>query len=122
MLNGNEVTAILPVKDMARARRFYSELLGWQTSEMEGFPDYYLFSFGEIKSAGGAIGLRGQATGTKMRVYAEVDSIDALLPKVAGLGGTVKEGRTEIPGQGWYAVIDDPEGNELGLYEGLPSD
>ena len=28
MLNGNEVTAILPVKDMARARRFYENQLG----------------------------------------------------------------------------------------------
>ena len=28
MLNGNQVTAILPVKDMARARRFYENQLG----------------------------------------------------------------------------------------------
>ena len=28
MLNGNLVTAMLPVKDMARARRFYEEQLG----------------------------------------------------------------------------------------------
>jgi len=28
MLNGNQVTTMLPVKDMARARRFYEEGLG----------------------------------------------------------------------------------------------
>ena len=33
------------------------------------------------------------------------------------LGGKVVEPKTEIPGQGWYAVIDDTEGNQIGLYE-----
>jgi len=26
----------------------------------------------------------------------------------------------EFPGQGWYAVLDDSEGNEVALYESLP--
>ena len=121
MAHGQITHIEFPADDAARARKFYEGLLGWQITEMEGFPDYYLFSFGEIKSAGGAIGLRGKSTGTKLRVYAEVDSIEALLPKVAGLGGEVVEQKTEIPGQGWYAVINDSEGNELGLYEALPS-
>ena len=121
MAHGQITHIEFPADDPARARKFYSELLGWQIAEMEGFADYFLFSFGAIASAGGAIGLRGKTTGTKMRVYAEVDSIDELLPRVAELGGTVIEKKTEIPGQGWYAVINDTEGNELGLYEGLPS-
>ena len=29
--------------------------------------------------------------------------------------------KTEIPGQGWYAVIDDTEGNQLALYENAPN-
>lgn len=40
----------------------------------------------------------------------------------AALGGKIVEPKTDIPGQGWYAVIDDTEGNQLGLYENLPSD
>jgi hypothetical protein len=120
MAHGQITHIEFPADDPARARRFYSELLGWQIAEMEGFPNYFLFSFGAIKSAGGAIGLRGKTTGTQLRVYAEVDSIDKVLPNVAGLGGTVVEKKTEIPGQGWYAVVSDTEGNEFGLYEGLP--
>ena len=30
-------------------------------------------------------------------------------------------GKTAIEGQGWYAVIVDSEGSELGLYENLPA-
>ena len=51
-------------------------------------------------------------------MYVETDSIDALLPRVGDLGGKVGMKKTEIPGQGWYAVIDEPDGNQLGLHEG----
>ena len=110
-----------PADDTARATRFYSELFGWQLAEMEGFPGYFLFSVGAIASAGGAIGERGRSTGERLRVYIESDAIDPLLARVPELGGTVVTPRTEIPGQGWYAVINDSEGNEVGLFEGLPS-
>lgn len=111
----------LPADDLARARRFYSELLGWEISDLKEFPDYPLFSFGTIERAGGAFGLRGKTTGERLRVYIDVDALDAVLPKVAKLGGKIIEPKTEIPTQGWYAVINDTEGNELGLYENLPS-
>jgi predicted enzyme related to lactoylglutathione lyase len=111
----------IPADDAARARRFYEGLFGWQTSEMAEFPDYYLFSFGTIDRAGGAIGIRNQSAGPQLRLYILVDSLDESLPKVTQLGGKVVEPKTEIQGQGWYAVIDDTEGNQLGLYENLPN-
>jgi uncharacterized protein len=120
-MSHGQITHIeLPADDLDRARRFYSELFGWELGEMEGFPNYLLFRFGPIESAGGGIGLRGSTTGERLRVYVETDSIDDVVSRVAELGGSVVEPRTEIPGQGWYAVINDSEGNEVGLYEGLP--
>ena len=110
----------LPADDAARARKFYEGLFGWEISEMSEFPDYFLFSFGTIDRAGGAIGIRNQSTGSQLRLYIAVDSLDETLPKVTQLGGKVVEPKTEIQGQGWYAVIDDTEGNQLGLYENLP--
>ena len=120
MAHGQMTHLELPADDAGRARRFYEGLLGWKFSEMPEFPDYFLFSFGEIKSAGGAIGIRDQSAPHQLRLYIEVDAIDPLLPKVAELGGKVVEPKREIAGQGWFAVIDDTEGNQLGLYENLP--
>src|SRR5687768_13028408 len=94
----------IPADDPARAKRFYGELFGWEFTEMPGFDDYYLFDMGTIERSGGAIGMRGQSTGDKLRIYMVVDSIDATLARVEGLGGSVTTARTEIPGQGWYAV------------------
>jgi predicted enzyme related to lactoylglutathione lyase len=117
MAHGQITHIEIPADDVERARRFYRELFGWQTGEIEGMPGYFLFSFGEIKSAGGAIGKRGIDIAEQVRNYIEVDAIDPVLARVPALGGTVKTPRTEIPGQGWFAVIDDSEGNELGLFE-----
>ena len=110
-----------PADDLKRAGRFYSELFGWDLGEMPQFPDYLLFSMGTIERAGGAIGKRGESVGRQLRLYIEVDAIDPLLAKVRGLGGTVVTPRTEIPGQGWYAVVQDSEGSEVGLFEGQPA-
>ena len=38
-------------------------------------------------------------------------------PRPSANGGTVKEPKQEIPGMGWFAVVIDPEGNEVGLYQ-----
>jgi len=121
MANGQMSHLELAADDPGRARKFYEGLFGWEFSEMPNFPDYYLFSFGRIERAGGAIGLRNKSAGSTMRLYIDVDSLDETLPKVAQLGGKVVEPKTEIQGQGWYAVIDDPEGNQLGLYESAPN-
>ncbi len=117
MAHGQITHIEIPADDVERARRFYGELFGWQTGAFEGMPGYFMVSFGAIKSAGGAIGKRGVDIAEQVRNYIEVDAIDPVLARVTALGGTVKTPRTEIPGQGWFAVIDDSEGNELGLFE-----
>ena len=104
-----------PADDPDRARRFYSAVAGWEFGEMEGFPDYWLFRSGE--GTGGAIGRRGVSVGEVIRNYIEVASIDAALEAATRHGGTVVTGRTEVPGQGWYAVLLDSEGNEIALWE-----
>ena len=119
----SQITHIeFPADDTERAQRFYHELFGWEFEGYEALPGYFLFNTGSIDSAGGAIGQRGTATGDKLRIYVTVASLDVALPKVAGLGGEVVIPKTAIPGQGWYAVINDSEGSEVGLYENLPAE
>ena len=121
MAHGQITHIEFPADDTSRAGRFYRELFGWELGEMPQFPNYLLFSMGAIERAGGAIGMRGQSVGEKLRIYVEVDAIDAVLPRVPELGGKVVTPRTEIKGQGWYAVVEDSEGSEIGLYEGRNS-
>jgi uncharacterized protein len=110
-----------PADDTGRAQAFYSGLFGWEFQTIPGFDGYFLFSSGAIDQSGGAVGQRGESTGEKLRIYVTVDSLDETLPKVAGLGGTIVTPKTEIAGQGWFAVVEDSEGSEIGLYENLPA-
>jgi predicted enzyme related to lactoylglutathione lyase len=70
---------------------------------------------------GGAIGKRGENAPEGLRTYVNVDSVESSLQKVAELGGTIIEAKAEVPGQGWYGVFRDTEGNEIAVWESLPA-
>ena len=69
---------------------------------------------------GGAIGKRGGVAPARLRIYMTVDSLETSVAKVQELGGRVAVEITDVPGQGRYAAVIDPEGNEIGLWEELP--
>jgi len=107
-----------PADDLGRAKRFYGAVAGWEFSAMDGMPDYWLFRSGE--GYGGAIGKRGVSTGAALRDYIEVDSIETAIAASDANGGTTVEPKTEIQGMGWDAVLRDPEGTEIGLFQAAP--
>jgi len=109
----------IPADDVDRAKRFYSAVAGWEFSESEGFPDYWLFRTGE--RSGGAIGRRGQSVGDVIRDYITVDSLETAVEAARSNGGTIVSERQEVPGQGWWATVRDPEGNEIALWETAPA-
>ena len=117
-MSGEFTHVEIPADDPDRAKRFYESLFGWSCRAVEGYPDYHLFTTpaGE-EGTGGAIGRRGQSAPERMRTYIQVDSIDDTLARITEQGGSAIEARTEVPGQDWYAVFRDPEGNELALWE-----
>jgi predicted enzyme related to lactoylglutathione lyase len=108
----------LPADDVERARAFHAAVFGWTSEAMPGIDDYFLFPSGEGR--GGGIGKRGVTTPQTSRLYVQVDAIDTALATAAEYGGRTVEAKSEVPGLGWYAVLADTEGNELGLFESAP--
>jgi uncharacterized protein len=112
----------IPADDPGRAKAFYSGLFEWSFSDpITGFDGYHLFTtpVGH-EGMGGAIGKRGENAPEKLRTYVHVDSVDASLRKVTELGGSIVEPKADVPGQGWYGVFRDTEGNEIAVWESLP--
>lgn len=68
--------------------------------------------------SGGGLAQREGALKTS-RAYVEVDSIDDAVAKATALGGTVVLEKTPISETSWYAAVEDTEGNQIGLYEGM---
>jgi predicted enzyme related to lactoylglutathione lyase len=107
-----------PADDVERAKRFYGAVAGWEFSEMDGIPGYFLFR--TSAETGGGLGKRGDSVGGVVRVYIDVDDLEAAVAAATANGGTVVTPPSDIPGQGRYAAVNDPEGNEIGLYESSP--
>jgi uncharacterized protein len=108
----------IPADDPRRAQKFYEGLFGWSFTEMPGFDDYslYLTAAGR-DGVGGAIGKRDVSAGHTIRNYILVDSLDDAVAKAESLGGRVIAPKAEVPTQGWYAVLNDTEGNEFALWQ-----
>jgi predicted enzyme related to lactoylglutathione lyase len=107
-----------PADDLERAKRFYTAVAGWEFGPMEGFPDYLLFRSEE--GHGGGLGTRDASVGSTIRVYITVDSIEEAIAAAEANGGTVTSAAQDVPGQGRFAAVKDPEGTEIGLWESAP--
>lgn len=107
----------IPVADFERASAFYSRLFGWQIAEIEGFEGYPMWQ-APNKISGGGLAPREEGF-TQPRSYVEVDSIDDTLAAALEMGATVLMEKAPITETSWWAVMVDPDGNTVGLYQGM---
>ncbi|WP_332641639.1 VOC family protein [Aeromicrobium sp.] len=114
MAHGDITHVDIPVSDNARATAFYSTLFGWQMSEFEGLPMWQAPN--EI--SGGMLAPRSEGF-TQPRSTVEVDSIDETLALAVEHGGKVLAEKSPISETSWWAVFEDPDGNHIGIYEGV---
>ena len=115
----------IPVKDMARAKKFYEKVLGYKLAVSE-----MTHEWGSVTMAwfpmvkGAAMG----ATGTLIKgpsyrpsrsgsvVYFTVRDITGALRKVMANGGKTSMPKTAIGEYGYIAQFEDTEGNRLALH------
>ena len=107
----------IPADDVERAKKFYSELFGWEFSTPPGFEEYWVFDTGDPEQdAGGGLMAR-QAPGQGIVHYIQVESVADYVTKVQALGGQVIFPRSPVPGMGWFAQFLDTEGNCFAIWE-----
>jgi hypothetical protein len=117
--NGNVVWFEIPVDDMNRSKRFYSELFGWKFSGMPGAPgNYHMMDTGGADASPDGGMLQRQNEGHRgILTYFLVESVDAAVAKAQSLGGTLCMPKTPVPGKGWFAICIDTEGNQFAVWE-----
>jgi uncharacterized protein len=110
----------LPYDDAGRARKFYEEVFGWVVQGWGEMPTYQLATTGsEGLGIDGALYQR-RAPDLGVLVYVAVPDLLETLAQAERAGATVIQPKTQIGGVGWSAVVQDPEGNMLGLFESEP--
>lgn len=119
MAHGDITHIDIPVSDPARASEFYRALFGWGIAEYPGFEGYPMWQ-APNKISGGGLAPRSEGF-TQPRSSVEVDSIDDTLAKAVEMGGEVLAPKSPIDENSWWAVFKDPDGNEIGVYEGRTS-
>lgn len=118
MSKRNIVHVEIPAANVEGAGRFYQELFGWKLQHMPEM-NYTMWESSD-GSGGGFTEISPENPVGQVLVYIHSDDIEADLKNVEKLGGKILRQKTEIPGNGWFGVFQDPTGNTLALYTGTP--
>jgi len=104
--------------DSERAQAFYASLFDWSVSADPALGGYGLVDTGAGEGAiGGGIGPSQAAGDTGVKIYVRVDDLQATLDRAEQLGGRALVPPSDLP-EGWgrFAVLADPDGNQVGLW------
>jgi predicted enzyme related to lactoylglutathione lyase len=123
-MSGRVVHFEVPFDDGDRARGFYEEIFGWRLQEMPEM-SYTMVMSGPSGDQGptepgfinGGMLPRQDGPATGPVIVVDVDSIDATLQRIAGLGGSTVVEKVPVGDMGFAAYFTDPEGNVIGLWE-----
>ncbi|MEW6253038.1 MAG: VOC family protein [Planctomycetota bacterium] len=112
----------LMTPDLERAKKFYSELIGWRFQEQNiGGMRYIMFTPpGAEQPIGGMMAMEGpQWAGIPPHwlSYIMVANVDDRARRVTELGGQIKVPPTDIPDIGRFCVIADPTGAVIALFQ-----
>lgn len=107
------------VADFDRAKSFYETLLATSMETVEGEFKMALFPYDMEKGVGGCLSLcpHSQPGAGGTMVYLNVEGeLDAVLSRVTAAGGQITQPRMAIPPHGFIGIIQDTEGNAVGLH------
>lgn len=118
----------IPAADVARAKKFYSEIFGWQIDKVPSDDmEYYMVKTVETDKKNmpleaGAIngGLMKRMGKTETPVLViDVASVDDYLKRIKKAGGKVVMEKQKVMDMGLYARVSDTEGNIIGIWEDI---
>jgi len=109
----------IPTLDFNRALKFYGEILGTplRVDDYLGQRLAY-FPMDPKGDVGGDLvppSKHNKPSKTGTRVYLSVESIDDVIARVVKAGGKIVQAKYSIGQPGFIAIIEDTEGNVVGL-------
>ncbi len=111
----------IPATDLDRAVAFYSTVLGTAIQKSEFMGESQAFFPSDQTSVGGAIvqneRLTPAMTGTLIYLnLGTLENLEAALARVESSGGKLLMPKTDIGEPGFISVMQDSEGNSIGLH------
>jgi len=116
--------------DIDKLARFYTSIFDWTIEFVPG-TDCALVKTVETDENGmpsqagginGGIFKRSSACDMKLwNNYVNVESLDATMDHAQKLGAKLMQGKLAVPGEGWYAILTDPQGNPFAIWQADPN-
>lgn len=110
----------LMTSDPAKAKEFYTALFGWtyETGDVEKYGGYTM-AFKDGKSVAGLMQSDQNDAGypDMWSTYLRVEDIDATVAAATAAGGVTYLAPMDIPEQGKMAMLGDPGGASVGVWE-----
>ncbi len=107
-------------KDPKAAIEFYRDVIGWQTQPFGEAGEYIMWA-GNQGPLGGVMDLPKQAAEMgappHWMGHVQVENVDTTVALAKQLGGQVHHGPEDIPTVGRFAVIADPQGAFLSIFQ-----
>lgn len=111
----------IPADDPKRMRTFYESLFGWRFFDIPemGYTTIHTVDTddeGMLREPGinGRMYKRTESAQVPLN-YISVEDVDDLIARAVSGGGKVRAPKMRVPNVGDIAVIEDPEGNPLGI-------
>jgi predicted enzyme related to lactoylglutathione lyase len=115
MTHGSWCHIEIPSASVESAKRFYGGMFGWTFTDVPEMK-YTLYSSGNGELGGGFFN-PPEGTPRTITNYITVADLEEAVQKVPALGGRVQTERMEVPGMGWFRIVSDPDGNNIGLWQ-----
>jgi predicted enzyme related to lactoylglutathione lyase len=112
----------IPANDPDKLSDFYKKVFGWKFEKWGGPMEYWMVTTGAEGQPGingGFMRKQGPVTGTTNTIG--VESVDESVKAIEKAGGKVVMGKTAIPTIGYFAYLQDPEGNIFGVMQPDPN-
>lgn len=107
------------VDDMARAKRFYQDVFGYELTHLSAEPELWQFPSNQngYGSSGALAKMEGFAAGRNSTVvYFSCEDCAVEQNRAPQHGGTIVREKFSIGEHGFIALITDSEGNTIGLH------
>ncbi|MFO7674960.1 MAG: VOC family protein [bacterium] len=117
---GRVVHFDISAREPGKAVEFYGKVFGWTFQKWDGPMEYWLVMTGDPAKPGIDGGLSQGEPLAQVVNTLDTEDLDATLGKVEENGGKVIQPRGPIPGVGWYAAFEGPDGNRFGLMQDDP--
>ena len=104
-------------EDPEKVSEFYREVFDWKINPIPELNYTMVETGGEGGINGGIMKPQKGPWPARLTFYIDVDELEPYAQKVIRAGGKILVERMEVPGVGFLALFEDPEGRIIGLWQ-----